>query len=120
MTAFRVLSSASATVAVPPSGERLPAARLPAARLPAGGSEVSSAGVGAVVGSPMTPEAAVHLEAYGGSADGFEARQLVPAMVTDSDLVLTATKGTGPAAIVRSAAESMRVTVERIAGGLGP
>ena len=44
-----------------------------------------------MVGAPMTPEAAVHLEPYGATADGFAARQLVPAMVDESDLVLTAT-----------------------------
>ena len=45
-----------------------------------------------MVGSAMSPEAAVHLEAYGGSAAGFVSRQLTPAMVNQSDLVLTATK----------------------------
>jgi protein-tyrosine phosphatase len=45
-----------------------------------------------MVGSAMTPEAASHLECFGGSAEGFAARQLVPALVDESDLVLTATK----------------------------
>ncbi len=38
------------------------------------------------------PRQPSHLEAYGASADGFVARQLTPAMVENSDLVLTATK----------------------------
>ena len=45
-----------------------------------------------MVGSPMVAEAAAQLESYGGSADGFLARQLTPALVEHSDLVLTATK----------------------------
>ena len=45
-----------------------------------------------MAGSPMTPESAGHLEAHGASADGFVARQLVPAMLEESDLVLTATR----------------------------
>ena len=70
-----------------PLGQHLLAARLPADRF-----EVSSAGVFAVVGEPMSPEAAVHLEPYGVTADGFTSRQLTPAMVAESDLVLTATQ----------------------------
>lgn len=87
MTPFRVLFVCVGNVCRSPLGERLLTALLPA-----GEFEVASAGVAAVVGAPMTPEAAVHLVSYGGSADGFAARQLVPAMVKDSDLVLTATK----------------------------
>ncbi len=86
MTAFRVLFVCIGNICRSPLGERLLAARLAGADV-----EVSSAGVGAVVGAPMSPEAAAHLEAYGGSADGFAARQLTDAMVRDSDLVLTAT-----------------------------
>lgn len=86
MSAFRVLFVCIGNVCRSPLGERLLASRLPADTF-----EVSSAGVGAMVGSPMTPEAAAHLEAYGGSADGFLARQLTGAMVKHSDLVLAAT-----------------------------
>ncbi len=70
-----------------PLGQHLLAARLPAERF-----EVSSAGVGALVGEPMNAEAAVHLAPHGLSADGFAARQLTPALVEESDLVLTATR----------------------------
>ncbi len=84
---FRVLFVCIGNICRSPLGERLLAARLPAERF-----EVLSAGVGAVVGSAMSPESATHLESYGGSADGFVARQLTSAMVEESDLVLTATK----------------------------
>ncbi len=87
MTAFRVLFVCIGNVCRSPLGERLLAAKLPSEAF-----EVSSAGVGAMVGSPMTTESAGHLVSYGGSADGFAARQLVPPMVKESDLVLTATK----------------------------
>ena len=87
MSAFRILFVCIGNVCRSPLGERLLASRLPRE-----GFEVTSAGVGALVGAPMSPEAAVHLEAYGGSADGFTARALTPAMVAESDLVLTATK----------------------------
>ena len=87
MTGFRILFVCVGNVCRSPLGERLLAARLPAGRF-----EVSSAGVGALAGAAMDPDAASHLEAYGASADGFVARQLIPAMVKDSDLVLTATK----------------------------
>jgi low molecular weight protein-tyrosine phosphatase len=87
MTGFRILFVCVGNVCRSPLGERLLAARLPADRF-----EVSSAGVGALVGAAMDPEAAAHLEAYGASADGFVARQLIPSMVKESNLVLTATK----------------------------
>ena len=56
------------------------------------GVEVSSAGVRAVIGSPMDSHAAAELERIGGSASWFEARQLTPAMLQEADLVLTATR----------------------------
>ncbi len=87
MSAFRVLFVCVGNVCRSPLGERLLAARLRPDSV-----EVSSAGVGALVDAPMTPEAFGHLESYGGSADGFASRQLTPAMVDESDLVLTATK----------------------------
>ena len=70
-----------------PLGERLLAKRLEGL-----GFEVTSAGVAAMVGQPMVPESAAHLEPAGASADGFVARQLTPALVDASDLVLAATK----------------------------
>ena len=70
-----------------PLGQHLLAARLPADRF-----EVSSAGVRAVVGAPMEPQAATHLAPHGLSADGFAARQLTTELMRTSDLVLTATR----------------------------
>ncbi len=87
MPPFRVLFVCIGNVCRSPLGERLLAGKLPADRF-----EVASAGVYALAGSPMSPEAAVHLEPYGASADGFTARQLVPPMVAEADLVLTATR----------------------------
>ncbi len=87
MNRFRVLFVCIGNVCRSPLGERLLASRLPAEEV-----EVSSAGIAAMVGAPMTPESALHLVSYGGSADGFAARQLTPRMVDESDLVLTATK----------------------------
>ncbi len=84
---FRVLFVCIGNVCRSPLGERLLAARLPVDRF-----EVSSAGVGAMVGSPISPEAAIHLEPYAVSAADFEARQLTSTMVQDSGLVLTATR----------------------------
>jgi protein-tyrosine phosphatase len=87
MSRFQVLFVCIGNVCRSPLGERLLASRLRPEHF-----EVSSAGVAAMVGSPMTPEPAAHLASYGGSAAGFAARQLVPAMVNQGDLVLTATK----------------------------
>jgi protein-tyrosine phosphatase len=84
---FRVLFVCIGNVCRSPLGERLLAKRLEGEDV-----EVSSAGVGAMVGAPMTPESAVYLEPSGATAEGFVARQLIPAMVDESDLVLTATK----------------------------
>lgn len=86
VSGFRVLFVCIGNVCRSPFGERLLAKRLEGKDF-----EVSSAGVAAMVGAPMSPEQAVHLEAYGATADGFASRQLTPAMVNQSDLVLTAT-----------------------------
>ena len=67
-------------------GERLLAARLPDT------FSVSSAGIAALEGHPMEPETAALALEYGATPDGFTARQLTPAMVASSDLVLTATR----------------------------
>ena len=84
---FRVLFVCIGNVCRSPVGERLLAARLPADRF-----EVSSAGVGAMVGYAMSRYAAEELRSYGGDPTGFAARQLTPDIVERSDLVLTATR----------------------------
>jgi protein-tyrosine phosphatase len=53
---------------------------------------VRSAGTAALVGSAMDPQAAAQLVAHGGDASGFAARDLTPALIAESDLVLTATR----------------------------
>ena len=53
---------------------------------------VRSAGTGALVGSAMDPQAAAQLVAHGGDASRFRARDLTPALIAESDLVLTATR----------------------------
>ncbi|MFL6060089.1 MAG: hypothetical protein ACJ72E_02570 [Marmoricola sp.] len=70
-----------------PVGERLLAMRLPTDRF-----EVSSAGVGAMVGYAMSRYSAAELEGYGGDPTGFAARQLTPAMIEQADVLLTATR----------------------------
>lgn len=52
----------------------------------------SSAGIGALVGNPMHPDAATVVEKLGADASGFRARQLTPRVASDADLVLTMTK----------------------------
>lgn len=84
---FRVLFVCIGNVCRSPVGERLLAARLPSARF-----EVSSAGVGAMVGYAMSRYAAEELRSFGGDPTGFAARQLTPDIVERSDLVLTATR----------------------------
>ncbi|RYU13676.1 hypothetical protein [Nocardioides iriomotensis] len=68
------------------------AERLLAARLPAGDFEVASAGVGAMVGYPVEPNAARELARLGSDGAGFAARQFTPALAGQAELVLTATK----------------------------
>lgn len=87
VTRFQVLFVCIGNVCRSPLGERLLAARLDAERF-----EVRSAGIAAMVGSPMVPEAAAHLAAYGGSSEGFVSTQLTGRTVNGADLVLTATK----------------------------
>lgn len=87
MSSFSILFVCIGNVCRSPLAERLLASALSSEDV-----EVHSAGVGALAGSPMAPEAAALVEAYGGSADGFVARHLTTAMVQESDLVLTATR----------------------------
>ncbi len=54
--------------------------------------EVRSAGTRAVVGAPVHPDTAVVVRELGGDPGGFAAQRLTPAMVRESDLVLTMTR----------------------------
>jgi len=56
------------------------------------GVVVHSAGTGALAGSPMDQQAAAQLKRYGGDPGGFTARDLTPALIAESDLILTATR----------------------------
>lgn len=58
-----------------------------------GGFVVTSAGTRAMVGEPMQPLSAEVVRTYGGTPDGFAARQLTPAILREADLVLTMTAG---------------------------
>jgi protein-tyrosine phosphatase len=53
---------------------------------------VHSAGTAALVGSAMDPQAAAQLMSNGGDPSGFLARDLTSALISESDLVLTATR----------------------------
>ncbi|WP_034508843.1 low molecular weight phosphatase family protein [Blastococcus sp. URHD0036] len=53
---------------------------------------LTSAGVGAVVGSAMHPDSSLVLQGYGGDPSGFVARQIVEDMAIDADLTLTMTR----------------------------
>ncbi|MCW2866745.1 MAG: low molecular weight phosphatase family protein [Marmoricola sp.] len=109
---FRVLVVCVGNVCRSPLGERLLAQRLDPDRF-----EVASAGVTALVGSPMVPEAAARLAAYGGSAEGFTATQLTGHAVRESDLVLTAT-GEVRSRVLSEVPAAMRrtFTVRELAG----
>lgn len=84
---FNVLMVCSGNICRSPIAEQLLRART------AGHSiVVSSAGVIADPGAPMTEEAARVSRRYGGEPDGHRARLLTRAHLGDADLVLTATR----------------------------
>jgi len=96
---FRVLVVCTGNICRSPAAERLLAAGLGAAyrgRDTVGGLapaiEIASAGTGAVAGYPMTDEMAALVAGQGVDPRGFEARQLMPDMVKQADLVLGLTR----------------------------
>ncbi|WP_407650293.1 arsenate reductase/protein-tyrosine-phosphatase family protein [Cellulomonas edaphi] len=95
---LRVLVVCTGNICRSPAAERLLAAGLGATFRGQGDGrlapaiEVSSAGAGALVGSPMTDQMAELVVAHGGAVTGFSARQLTPAMIQAADVVLTATR----------------------------
>lgn len=101
--AFRILTVCTGNICRSPVAERLLQDGL--------GDEVEarSAGVRALVGDPIHPGMAVHLEREGVGTGAFEARQVAPADVRDADLVLALTRAhrallvqLAPAALRRS------------------
>lgn len=90
---YRILMVCTGNICRSPFMERLFLARLRAkltssevARF-----EVSSCGTWALVGSPMSPEAAETLREAGGDPDGFAGRAMA-ADLLEADLILTATR----------------------------
>ena len=85
---YTVLVVCTGNICRSPAVERLLAAELDAGP----GVRVASAGVGAVVGAPMSEPMAALLREAGVSPDGFVARQLTEPMLQDADLILALTR----------------------------
>ena len=66
--------------------------RVMAQQLAGTGIAVSSAGTGALVGSPIDAESASRITGVGALADGFAARQIARDIVAEADLVISATR----------------------------
>ncbi|QAY74720.1 low molecular weight phosphatase family protein [Agromyces protaetiae] len=86
---FRVLVVCTGNVCRSPMAEQLLRVRFAAAGVEV---EVSSAGTAALVGEPMTSEAAELSRRFGGVPDAHRARQLTADLVAEADLVLTASR----------------------------
>jgi protein-tyrosine phosphatase len=82
---FQILTVCLGNVCRSPMMERLLQDRLPE------GFDVRSAGLTAMVGRPMEPNAAAELARLHGSAEGFLASDFVARFADDADLILTAT-----------------------------
>ena len=83
----RILTVCTGNVCRSPVAERLLQAGLDQV-LP-GGFEVRSAGTRALVGDPVQPLSADIIYMFGGTAEGFAARQLTGKILRPADLVLT-------------------------------
>ena len=92
VSAFRVLLVCVGNVCRSPFAERLLRLRLSEAGVADGTFEVSSAGTGSPGGAPMSAPMRERLEALGGDAEGFAARQVQPPMLEQAGLVLAATR----------------------------
>jgi len=88
----RILIVCTGNICRSPFIERLLQHELDEHRSSDRGIIVRSAGTGALVGSAIDPQASAQLVAHGGDASGFRARDLAPALIAESDLVLTATR----------------------------
>lgn len=90
---YRVLMVCTGNICRSPFAERLLRARLDESFGEAARAiEVTSAGIGALVGEPMMPESAETLVGYGGDPSGFVARALEPDQIDAADLVLGLTR----------------------------
>jgi protein-tyrosine phosphatase len=87
----RILTVCTGNICRSPVAERLLQAGLEQV-LP-GGFEVRSAGTRALVGDPVQPLSADIIHTFGGTAEGFAARQLSGKILRNVDLVLTMTSG---------------------------
>ncbi len=88
---MRILTVCTGNIRRSPVAERLLPAGLDQV-LP-GAFEVRSAGTRAMVGDPVQPPSAAIIETYGGTPGGFAARQLTPAILQATDIVLTMATG---------------------------
>ena len=94
---YRVVFVCTGNVCRSPAAERMLRHRLGALTL--SGVGVTSAGTSALVGAPVSPPMAELVSRAGGDAEGFTARQLVPALLKDADLVVTLTSAQRTAAV---------------------
>lgn len=88
-TPFTVLVVCTGNICRSPLAEQLLRARLGELGVSV---KVHSAGSRAMAGDAMTPEAARVSRRYGGAGDGHVARQLTASLISEADLVLTATR----------------------------
>lgn len=86
---FEILTVCTGNIARSPLVAQLLSVQL---ALPRTALVVGSAGTGALVGEPMTEQAAELSRRYGGNPVHHRARQVTSAMVESADLVLTATR----------------------------
>jgi protein-tyrosine phosphatase len=84
---IRILTVCTGNICRSPVAERLLRTGLHQVR--PGAFRVESAGTRAMVGEPVQPSSADIIRTYGGTPDGFAARQLTPQILRDTDLVLT-------------------------------
>ncbi|MFF2245380.1 low molecular weight phosphatase family protein [Arthrobacter sp. NPDC058130] len=84
---IRILTVCTGNICRSPVAERLLRSGLDQVR--PGAFRVESAGTRAMVGEAVQPSSADIIRNYGGTADGFAARQLTPKILRDTDLVLT-------------------------------
>jgi protein-tyrosine phosphatase len=89
---FQILVVCTGNICRSPQAERLLRAEFERRGL-GGAVAVSSAGVAALVGRPMEPQAAAQTIGYGGNPTGHVARRLEQPMVENADLVLTMERG---------------------------